>query len=127
MFLYDELILNGGMLMKKSIAIGTIFIFTMFLLFITNSAYVEWAEICIIIVSLSAISIAYNMISKETHKYTQILCSSALIGFFSSILLSFIDLASDHYKVIKGVPDGRFLTLGETISEFSDDLGIRGR
>jgi ABC-type Fe3+-siderophore transport system permease subunit len=116
--------LSGGMLMKKGIVIGMIFVFTIVLLFVTKSAYVEWTEVYIIIGSLSAISIVYNLFSKERRTYTQILGGSALIGFFFSIAFSLMDLVSDHYKVIKGVPDGRFLTLDETVSEFSDDLVI---
>lgn len=104
--------------------IGIIFGLTIVLLFTTNSMYVEWEEIYIMIVCLSAISIVYNLFSEERHSYGHILGSSALIGFLLSLGFSLVDLVLDHYKVIKGVPDGRFLTLGETISEFSDDLFI---
>ena len=108
--------------MKK--VIGIIFGLTIVLLLATNSMYVEWEEIYIMIGSLSAISIVYNLLSKERPSYGHILGSSILIGFFLSLAFSLLDLVLDHYKVIKGVPDGRFLTLGETISEFSDDLFI---
>jgi len=68
--------------------------------------------------------ISYFNHSEERHSYVHVLVSSALIGLFLSIAFSWLDLILDHYQVIKGVPDGRFLTLGETLSEFSDDLFI---
>lgn len=108
--------------MKK--VMGLICVLTIILLFITNSVYVEWTEIYIIIGCISAISIVYNLLSKGKHTYGHIIGSSALIGFFSSIVFSLIDLVLDYYKVIKGIADGRFLTLNETIAEFSDDLVI---
>lgn len=108
--------------MKK--IIGIIFVLTIVLLFKTNSMYVEWTEVYIMIGGLSAISVVYNLFSKEKHTYGHVLGSSVLIGFFLSVGYSLMDLVIDHYKIIKGVPDGRFLTLGETISEFSDDLFI---
>ncbi len=106
--------------MKK--VIGAILVLTIILLFVTNSMYVEWSEIYIIIGSISIISIIYNLSLKTNQKYSQIIRSSALIGFLLSGMFSLIDLVVDHYKVIQGVPDGSFLTLSETISEFSDDL-----
>ena len=106
--------------MKK--VIGAILVLTIILLFVTNSMYVEWSEIYIIIGSISIISIIYNLSLKTNQKYSQIIRSSALIGFLLSGMFSLIDLVVDHYKVIQGVPDGSFLTLRETISEFSDDL-----
>ncbi len=106
--------------MKK--AIGAIFVLTIILLFVTNSMYVDWAEIGIIIGSISIISITYNLFLKTNQKYNQIIRSSALIGLLLSCMFSLIDLVVDHYKIIQGVPDGRFLTLGETISEFSNEL-----
>jgi hypothetical protein len=108
--------------MKKVIVV--ILALTSILLLVTNSMYVEWAEVCIIIGSISIISIIYNLFLKTNQKYSQIIISSALIGFILSCIFSLIDLVADHYKVIQGVPDGRFLTLSETISEFSDDLFI---
>ncbi|MDW7669940.1 MAG: hypothetical protein SCJ93_14040 [Bacillota bacterium] len=108
--------------MKK--VIGAIFVLTSILLFITNSMYIEWVEICIIIGSISIISTIYNLFLRTNQKYSQIIGDSALIGLFLSYMFSLIDLFVDHYKVIQGVPDGRFLTLSETISEFSDDLLI---
>lgn len=118
----NEPILTGGMLMKK--VIGIILGLTFVLLLVTNSSYVEWDEVYIMIGCLSAISIVYNLFSEERHSYSHILGSSALIGFFLSLALSLIDLALDHYVGIKGVPFGRALTLGEKISEFTDDLFI---
>jgi hypothetical protein len=108
--------------MKKFI--GIIFIATVIFFYKTNSMYVEWTEIYIMIGSLSTVSVACNLFSKEDHKISRILYSSALIGFIGSLIFSFTDLVIDHFEVIKGVPDGRFLTIGETISEFSDDLLI---
>lgn len=40
------------------------------------------------------------------------------------VVLTIFDLVVDHFKMIRGVPDGRFLTLGETFLEFLDDLTI---
>lgn len=103
---------------------GAIFVLTSILLLVTNSTYVEWTEVYIIICSISIISIIYNLFLKSNQKYSQIIFSSALIGFLLSWIFSLIDIVADHYKVIQGVPDGRFLTLRETIAEFSDDLFI---
>ena len=108
--------------MKK--LIGAVFILTIFLLYITSSAYVELGELFIIIGSISMILIIYNLFLRTNGKYGEVLGSSALMGFSFSIVFSFIDIVVDHYKIIQGVPDGRFLTLSETIAEFSDDLFI---
>ncbi|MDP2814213.1 MAG: hypothetical protein Q8N92_07185 [Erysipelotrichaceae bacterium] len=108
--------------MKKTI-IATL-VLTSILLLITISPYVEWIEVFIIIGSISIISIIYNLFLKTNQKYSQIMFSSAFIGFLFSYVFSLFDLVVDHYKVIQGVPDGRFFTLSETISEFSDDLFI---
>lgn len=108
--------------MKK--VIGAIIVLTSILLYTTYSMYIEWIEVFIIIGSISIISIIYNLFLRTERKYSQIISSSALIGFFLSCIFSLIDLVVDHYKVIQGVPDGRFLTLSETIIEFSDDLLI---
>jgi hypothetical protein len=91
---------------------------------ITISPYVEWIEVFIIIGSISIISIIYNLFLKDNQKIGKVIISSAIIGFLFSYIFSLFDLVVDHYKVIQGVPDGRFLTLSETISEFSDDLLI---
>ena len=108
--------------MKK--LIGAVFILTSILLYITNSTYVELGELFIIIVSISIISIIYNVFLRTNRKYSQVLGSSALMGLWFSIVFSLIDLVVDHYKMIQEVPDGRFLTLNETIAEFLDDLLI---
>lgn len=108
--------------MKK--IIGSILILTSILLFITNSMYVEWDEIFIIIGSASVISIIYNLFLRTNRKYSNLIISSAFIGLFLSSMFSIIDLFIDHYRVIQGIPDGRFLALSETLLEFSDDLLI---
>ena len=108
--------------MKK--LIGAVFILTSILLYITNSLYVELGELFIMIGSISIISIIYNLFLRTNQKYGQVLGSSAFMGLTFSIVFSLIDLVVDHYKIIQGVPDGRFLTLSETIDEFSDDLFI---
>lgn len=108
--------------MKK--IIGLISALTAILLFITNSKYVEWTELFIIIGSLSFISIVFNLLSKKEIKYTYVLGSSAIIGFLFSWVFSLIDLVADHYLAPEGIPDGRALTLSETIMEFSDDLFV---
>lgn len=108
--------------MKK--VIGVIFAFTVLLLFITDSMYVEWIELFIIIGSLSTISIAFNLFSKKEIRYSYVLSNSAFIGFLFSWIFSLIDLVADHYLAPKGIPDGRALTLSETIMEFSSDLFI---
>lgn len=107
----------------KKIIIATLAL-TSILLLLTISQYVEWIEVFIIIGSISIISIIYNLFLKTNQKYSQIMFRSAFIGFLLSYIFSLFDLVVDHYKVIQGVPDGRFLTLSETISEFSDDLFI---
>lgn len=104
--------------------IGLIIAFTLFLLYATDSMYVEWSEIYIIIACLSAVSIVYNLYSEKGHSNEHKLISSAIIGAVFSVVLPLVDLFLDHYRVINGQPDGRFLTLSETISEFSDDLFI---
>lgn len=108
--------------MKK--LIGAVFILTSILLYITNSSYVELGEVFIMIGSISIISIIYNLFLRTNRKYSQVLGSSALMGLSFSIVFSLIDLVVDHYKIMQGVPDGRFLTLSETLAEFSDDLFI---
>jgi hypothetical protein len=108
--------------MKK--IIGVIFGFTVILLFITNSMYVEWIELFIIIGSLSAVSITFNLFSKKDIKYSYVLSSSAFIGFLFSWVFSITDLVADHYLTPERIPDGRALTLSETIMEFSDDLFV---
>lgn len=108
--------------MKK--LIGAVFILTSILLYITNSSYVELGEVFIMIGSISIISIIYNLFLRTNRKYSQVLGSSALMGLSFSIVFSLIDLVVDHYKIMPGVPDGRFLTLSETLAEFSDDLFI---
>ena len=108
--------------MKK--LIGAEFILTSILLYITNSSYVVLGEVFIMIGSISIISIIYNLFLRTNRKYSQVLGSSALMGLSFSIVFSLIDLVVDHYKIMQGVPDGRFLTLSETLAEFSDDLFI---
>jgi 4-hydroxybenzoate polyprenyltransferase len=107
----------------KKVIIATL-VLTSILLLLTISQYVEWIEVFIIIGSISIISIIYNLFLKTDEKIGQVIISSAFIGFLFSYVFSLFDLVVDHYKVIQGVPDGRFLTLSETISEFSDDLFI---
>ena len=99
-------------------------VLTGILLLITISPYVEWIEVFIIIGSISIISNIYNLFLKDNQKIGKVIISSAFIGFLFSYIFSIFDLVVDHHKVIQGVPDGRFLTLSETISEFSDDLFI---
>lgn len=99
-------------------------VLTGILLLITISPYVEWIEVFIIIGSISIISNIYNLFLKDNQKIGKVIISSAITGFLFSYIFSIFDLVVDHYKVIQGVPDGRFLTLSETISEFSDDLLI---
>ena len=99
-------------------------VLTGILLLITISPYVEWIEVFIIIGSISIISIIYNLFLKDNQKIGKVIISSAITGFLFSYIFSIFDLVVDHHKVIQGVPDGRFLTLSETISEFSDDLLI---
>jgi hypothetical protein len=101
-----------------------VIILTIVLLAAVNSAYISWTEVYIIISSASVISVVYNLLLKDKHKTIYILSSSAFFGFILSIVFSLTNLMIEHYRIIKGVPDGRFLTLGETVSEFSDDLGI---
>lgn len=108
--------------MKK--LIGAVFILTSILLYITNLSYVVLGEVFIMIGSISIISIIYNLFLRTNRKYSQVLGSSALMGLSFSIVFSLIDLVVDHYKIMQGVPDGRFLTLSETLAEFSDDLFI---
>jgi hypothetical protein len=108
--------------MKKIIAI--VIILTITLLAAVNSAYIRWTEVYIIVGSASVISFVYNLVLKDKHKTIHILSSSAFFGFILSIVFSLTNLMIEHYRIIKGVPDGRFLTLGETFLEFSDDLGI---
>lgn len=99
-------------------------VLTGILLLITISPYVEWIEVFIIIGSISIISNIYNLFLKDNQKIGKVIISSAITGFLFSYIFSIFDLVVDHHKVIQGVPDGRFLTLSETISEFSDDLLI---
>jgi ABC-type Fe3+-siderophore transport system permease subunit len=107
----------------KKIIIATL-VLTGILLLITILPYIEWIEVFIIIGSLSIISIIYNLFFKDNQKIGKVIISSAIIGFLFSYIFSLFDLVVDHHKVIQGVPDGRFLTLSETKSEFSDDLFI---
>ncbi|MGM0881449.1 MAG: hypothetical protein ACQEXQ_10490 [Bacillota bacterium] len=110
--------------MKK--VIGLLAAFTMIMLVITKSLYVEWTELLIIIVSLSVSSIAFNVYSKHQKKYLSVLISSTMTGYLMFWILAFIDLAADHfiYFLPTGNEDGKALLLTEKIQEYSDDLFI---
>ncbi|GMB08368.1 hypothetical protein EDD69_1205 [Thermolongibacillus altinsuensis] len=107
--------------MKK--IIGLIVVITTILLFVTKSLYVEWAELFIIIGSLSVISIIFN---KQQIRFSVILGSSAIIGFLFCLVFGLIDLIADHfmYFLPTGNEDGMPLTLGMKINEYSDDLFV---
>jgi hypothetical protein len=103
--------------------IGLIVVITTILLFVTKSLYVEWAELFIIIGSLSVISIIFN---KQQIRFSVILGSSAIIGFLFCLVFGLIDLIADHfmYFLPTGNEDGMPLTLGMKINEYSDDLFV---
>jgi hypothetical protein len=103
--------------------IGLIVVLTTILLFVTKSLYVEWAELFIIIGSLSVISIISN---KQQSRFSVILGSSAIIGFLFCLVFGLIDLIADHfmYFLPTGNEDGMPLTLGMKINEYSDDLFV---
>jgi hypothetical protein len=91
------------------------------LLFVTKSQYVEWPEIFIIIGSLSVIAIINNL---HQSKLSDILRNSAIIGFLIFWIIGLLDLIIDHflYFLPTGNEDGKPLTLGMKIEEYSDDL-----
>jgi hypothetical protein len=91
------------------------------LLFVTKSQYVEWPEIFIIIGLLSVISIFYNL---KPNELSTILRNSAIIGFLIFWIFGLLDLMIDHflYFLPTGNEDGKPLTLGMKIEEYSDDL-----
>lgn len=107
--------------MKK--IIGLLFLLNIILLYITNSMYADWIEIFIIIGCVSAVSIVYNILSKK-QAYNHIVGSSAVMAFLCSMVLVLIDIVIDHYKVTQGIPDGKFLTLSETLAEASYNLVV---
>jgi hypothetical protein len=91
------------------------------LLFVTKSQYVEWPEIFIIIGLLSVISIFNNL---KPNELSTILRNSAIIGFLIFWIFGLLDLMIDHflYFLPTGNEDGKPLTLGMKIEEYSDDL-----
>lgn len=110
--------------MKKGI--GLLAAFTMIMLFITKSLYVEWTELLIIIVFLSISSMAFHVYFNHRKKYNSVLICSTMIGFLLFWILALIDLAADHfiYFLPTGNEDGRALLLTEKMQEYSDDLFI---
>lgn len=110
--------------MKKIISLQVVF--TVILLLLTKSLYVEWIELFIIIGSLSAISVTFLSFSKQQRSFGLIVRSSAFIGFLFCWVFGFIDLTADHYMYYlpSGTEDGQPLSLGFKIKEYSDDLFI---
>lgn len=110
--------------MKKTI--GLIAVITLILLCVTKSLYVEWVELFILIISLSVISVILNLFSKRQRKISSFLGSSAIIGFLLCLVFGLVDLIADHfiYYLPTGNEDGRALSLGFKIQEYSDDLFI---
>jgi hypothetical protein len=110
--------------MKK--IIGSIVVLTIILLFATKSLYVEWTELFIIIVSLSTITITFNLFLKQEIGYSANVGISAFLGFLFCWVFGLIDLIVDHfmYYLPTGNEDGMALTLGMKIDEFSDDLFV---
>jgi hypothetical protein len=105
--------------LKKLISL--VALLTLILLFFTKSQYVEWPEIFIITGSLSVIAIIYNI---HQSKLSDILRNSAIIGFLIFWIIGLLDLIIDHflYFLPTGNEDGKPLTLGMKIEEYSDDL-----
>lgn len=106
--------------------IGLFTILAILGLILTKSLYVEINELFIIIASLSIISLLVNLKLKKLGQNSSFKGSSAIIGFIFFWVYSIFDLAADHflYFLPTANEDGRALTLGEKIQEFSDDLFI---
>lgn len=110
--------------MKK--VLGLIGLLTLLALLITKSSYVELNEFFVIIVALSVITIITSVFFKKKGEIHAAKGSTAFVGFFLFWVLALFDLIADHvlYFQPTGNEDGRALTLGEKIQEFSDDLFI---
>lgn len=108
--------------MKKMIAL--IVVMTILFLSVTKSLYVEWTELYIIIGSLSVMAVWVNLFSKPLGGSLFILTRSAMIGFLFCWVFGLFDLFADHflYFLPSGKEDGRALSLGFKIQEYSDDL-----
>ncbi|QYR21940.1 hypothetical protein KZ483_02570 [Paenibacillus sp. sptzw28] len=98
-------------------------LFTSILLLILKNIYFSQFEFVTVILGSSAIALMcrYIIIKRATKTIPLIL---ALIAFIMYWIFSYTDLIGDHYLYYlpTGDEDGRALTLGETISEFNDDL-----
>ncbi|MFD0960319.1 hypothetical protein [Paenibacillus chungangensis] len=110
--------------MKKMIAL--IVVITTILICVTKSLYVEWVELFILIGSLTVISVIFNLFSKRQRRISSYVGSSAIIGFLVCWIFGLIDLIADHfmYYLPTGYEDGRALSLGFKIQEYSDDLFV---
>lgn len=111
--------------MKK--IFGLFGLLTIFALFFTKSLYVELNEWIIITVFLTFLSIMVSAMYRKKGEVGAAKGSSAIIGFVLFWILVLFDLVADHflYFLPTGNEDGRALTLGEKIQEYSDDLFIQ--
>jgi hypothetical protein len=102
--------------------IGLVLVVLLFLLTITESQYVEWGELFIIIGALSLATVIYL----KNNGRVKLLVTSAAVGFVLCGAFGVADIVIDHYLYYlpNGKEDGIPLTLAFKLGEFSDDLFV---
>lgn len=110
--------------MKKILFI--VAILTLGALAFTRSLYVELDELVLITVSLLSSIVIVNFYFIKRGEQEAVKASYLIFGLFGYWVLSMMDLTLDHilYFGSNAGADGRSLTLGEKIQEYSDDLFV---
>lgn len=107
--------------MKKSIVISSAAFLVVVLLASTNSLYVEWNELLII---LGGIVVGMLFLVNNILPLYKRLMTSAIVGFFCCLIIGSADLVIDHYLYyqVRMPDDGSALSLGFKLVEYKDDL-----
>lgn len=108
--------------MKKSITVltGALLLLALAL---TESLYVNWGELLLIISGITVISVLFHFPEDKKDK-AMALSLRAASGFAFGWILCVADIFIDHllYFQPTGKEDGAYLTLAFKLSEFSDTL-----
>lgn len=112
--------MNHKTMKFRTMYIVLILLFLMLALFLTHSMYVEWLELILIVIATTAFSVIMTQSDAPNGDTIMWLIKTAMIGFIGILVFTSADLVLDHYYVIQGVPDGKFLTLNETFGEFRE-------
>jgi hypothetical protein len=113
--------LKEELMMKKWLLISCLL--TAIVLLIIKDLYLNWPEIMVVILGVSVItSLIRHFVKKAGIMSVHI--RTVCIAFAGFWLFSLFDIVGDHYLYFlpSGNEDGRALTIGEKIQEFSDDL-----